>query len=251
MINLKDKSGIICFHCGDKCRNGNISSGEKHFCCTGCKTIYEILYDNELCNYYKIDEKAGVKNTDTEADKKFEFLDDMEIQNKIIEFRDINISSVTFQIPGIHCTSCIWLLEKLYKLDNGIVSSNVDFLKKSVSVIFKNSEVTLKEIVILLSSIGYEPLINLDKSNAKRKLNSSIHRKLILKIGIAGFCLGNIMLLSFPEYLGLDSLADGNLKFIFNYLNILFSLPVIFYCSSDYFKSAWTCLLYTSDAADE
>ncbi|MCY7360483.1 MAG: HAD-IC family P-type ATPase, partial [Ignavibacteria bacterium] len=130
----------------------------------------------------------------------------------------------------------------MYKLDNGIVSSNVDFLKKSVSIIFKNSEVTLKEIVILLSSIGYEPLINLDKSNSKRKLNSSIHRKLILKIGIAGFCLGNIMLLSFPEYLGLDSLADGNLKFIFNYLNILFSLPVFFYCSSDYFKSAWTGL---------
>jgi Cu+-exporting ATPase len=242
MINLKEKTDTKCFHCGNICTTENISSGEKKFCCAGCKAVYEILHGSDLCSYYTIEENPGLKRNDSVAEKRFDYLDDREIQNKILEFNDKNISSVTFIIPGIHCTSCIWLLEKLYKLNAGIISSKVDFLQKNISLIFDNSKISLKETVILLSSVGYEPLINLDKNDESRKTNRKQSRKLLLKIGIAGFCLGNIMLLSFPEYLGLDKINDGNLNSVFNYLNILFSLPVFFYCSSDYFKSAWNGL---------
>jgi Cu+-exporting ATPase len=50
-----------------------------------------------------------------------------------------------------------------------------------------------------------------------------------LKIGVAGFAFGNIMLLSFPEYFGFEGLERNIQRFI-SYLNILLSLPVVFYC---------------------
>ena len=238
MPKIQDKTNIICHHCGDECKDEHIFINDKHFCCAGCKTVYEILYGNDLCAYYSIEDKSGIKKADTVLEKKFDYLDDKDIQNKILEFSDKTLSSVTFNIPNIHCASCIWLLEKLYKLNKGIVTSKVDFLQKTVSVVFEHAKISLKEVVILLSSIGYEPQINPDNNETGKKFIKNANKKLLLKIGITGFCLGNIMLLSFPEYLGLDSLMDGNLKTLFNYLNILFSLPVFFYCSSDYFISA-------------
>ena len=137
----------------------------------------------------------------------------------------------------MHCSSCIWLLENLYRVNDGIIESKVNFLRKEVSVSFNNSKVSLKEIVELLSSIGYEPEINLASLN--REVSSESNKQLYLKIGVAGFAFGNIMLLSFPEYLSGDEVIDPRFTFFFGILNIVLALPVFFYSSMDYFKSAW------------
>lgn len=240
---VKEKSGIKCFHCGDDCKNELFRSGEKVFCCSGCKTVYEILNGNNLCDYYSVTEESrpGLRIKDSETDYKFDYLDDRDIRNKIIDFTNKNISTVTFYIPSIHCSSCIWLLEKLFKIEPAVLSSNVNFLEKKLRLTFDNNAISLKDIVKLLYSIGYEPLINFD-SNEKKSSNNAYSKKLYLKIGVAGFCLGNIMLLSLPEYLSMNNFIEGNLRNIFNYLNLLLSIPVFFYCASDYFSSAWNGL---------
>ncbi|HRE11784.1 MAG TPA: heavy metal translocating P-type ATPase metal-binding domain-containing protein, partial [Ignavibacteria bacterium] len=58
-VNLKE--GTLCYHCGDVCKKGlDIQSGDKVFCCTGCKTVYEILNENNLCRYYDLDNTPGI-----------------------------------------------------------------------------------------------------------------------------------------------------------------------------------------------
>lgn len=197
-----------------------------------------MLNQNDLCTYYSFEERTGGSIKDIQPNSKFDYLNDEEIQNKIIDFKNKNITSVTFYIPSVHCSSCIWLLEKLYKINSNILSSKVNFLEKNLSLTFDNTAITLKDVAELLTSLGYEPVINIDST--ERKIQKKLYtKKLYIKIGVAGFCLGNIMLLSFPEYLSLDSFIEGNFKSVFNYLNILLSLPVFFYCASDYFSSAW------------
>lgn len=209
----------------------------------GCKTVYEILKGNDLCSYYSFEENSGVQIKDIPDKSKFDYLDDADVRNRLIDFSDRGITAVTFFIPSIHCTSCIWLLEKLYKVNPKIISSNVNFQEKKLSISYDNSGITLKEIVKILSSLGYEPLLDPDLSGNKKRTNKNPYlKKLYLKIGIAGFCLGNIMLLSFPEYLSQDRFMERDFKTLFNYLNLLLSLPVFFYCASDYFSSAWTGL---------
>jgi Cu+-exporting ATPase len=238
MNEVKEKTTTFCYHCGENCNDSTIVYGDKTFCCEGCKAVFEILEGHNLCDYYNIDGEAGLKVRDVPLAKRFEYLDDKDVISKIVEFHDKNISSVTFSIPEIHCSSCVWLLERINKVNPGIISSRVDFLQKRISLIYDNDKTSLKETVKSLVSVGYEPNINLD-SEERRGSRSGSYRDLYAKIGIAGFCLGNIMLLSFPEYLNIGDSLDQNLQSVFNYLNILLGIPVISYCSSDYFRSAW------------
>ena len=233
-IEIAEK--LICYHCGEECSDNNINIGEKLFCCNGCKTVYELLNENDLCTYYNLDESPGLSQKN-EFKKNFDFLDDSELKEKLIDFTDGKTTSVTFSLPQVHCSSCIWILENLYKMDEGIIHSEANFLKKIVSIKFKEEKTNLKNIVSLLSSIGYEPDLNLADKEIEQ--SALINKKLWYKIGVAGFAAGNIMLFSFPEYLGLNEIGNSEIKPIFNYLNILFSLPVFLYSASDYFISAY------------
>ncbi len=228
---LKD---ITCFHCGEVCKDRSIAIGDKIFCCSGCKTVYEILNENKLSNYYSIDSKPGISPISSN-DGKFDYLDEIQVSEKLIDFKDAEISLVTFSIPQMHCSSCIWLLENLYKLNSGVNASQVNFLKKQLTIRFSHKIISLKELVILLSSIGYEPQIQLDSLEKKQTAHSN--KKLYYKIGIAGFCFGNIMLFSLPEYFSLN-LNNIFFRNLFNYLNLFLSLPVVFYSASGYFDSA-------------
>lgn len=234
MGNNKTTEKKLCYHCGNECRETTITDNDKAFCCLGCKTVYEILEKNNLCNFYNIGENPGLTQSNL-VHKNFDYLDDPEIMNKLIEFQDDNLLIVSFNLPQMHCSSCIYLLENLFKINSAIINSEVNFLQKTISIKINPNKISLKQTVELLSSIGYEPQINLD--DIEQKQIKSTNKKLLYKIGVTGFCFGNIMLLSFPEYLNIGSSDSFFIKF-FGWLNLILALPVMLYSSSDYFISA-------------
>lgn len=234
--NKIDPSGT-CFHCGDDCTDNAYSIGSKVFCCKGCKTVFEILNANDLCDYYNIEASPGISpKVDLVVDR-FAYLDDEVLRDQIIEFSEGNTEKVTLHTPSMHCASCIWLLEKLHDMDSRIFQAIVNFPRKEVSISYNKEELTLSELAALLSSLGYEPLINLDVVN--KRSQSSAEKKLYLKIGLAGFAFGNVMILSFPEYLSRVGEVDPIFKIVFGYLSLIISLPVLLYASNDYYRSAW------------
>ncbi|HOJ17696.1 MAG TPA: heavy metal translocating P-type ATPase metal-binding domain-containing protein [Ignavibacteriaceae bacterium] len=226
---------IICVHCGDVCDSKNIRIGENYFCCEGCKLVYEILNENNLCNYYDINSNPGIKTAPV-GKKKYEYLDDETIIRQLLDFSNDDISVVTFNIPQMHCSSCIWLLENLYRIHKSVVKSQVNFISKRAVITFRNKEISLRQVVELLASIGYGP--SLKYENLEKKKIEDTNKKLYYKVGITGFCLGNIMLFSFPEYLSIDASSIA-LQKVFTVLNVIISLPVFFYSASDYFISAF------------
>ena len=223
-----------CYHCGDSCKEDIIKIDDKSFCCNGCKTVYEIFSENDLTCYYDFQDNPGA--IPTEIKGKYDFLDNTKIIEKLLDFNDNDNQIVTLYIPHIHCSSCIWVLENLQKLNNKIFSSQVNFPKKTVRISYKSNITSLKEIVLLLSAIGYEPYISLeDYETGKNKVD----RSLIYKLGIAGFAFGNVMFLSFPEYFEVSEFWLEQYKTIFRWLMFIFSLPVVFYAANDYFISAY------------
>lgn len=224
-----------CFHCGNIVeKKDEIIFDDKLFCCSGCKTVYEIFSQNDLDCYYDFQSAPGATPQDIQG--KYDYLDNQEITSKLIEFQEGSTSVVSLYIPHIHCSSCIWILENLQKLQSGVIASQVNFPKKSVRITFSNEQVSLKELVYLLSSIGYEPYISLETYEGKKE---NVNRSLIYKIGIAFFCFGNIMLLSFPEYFEVDEFWILQYKTFFRWLMFGLSLPAVFYSASDYYKSAY------------
>lgn len=229
------KEALRCFHCGDVCPDASININEKYFCCQGCKVVYEILDQNDLCNYYAISENPGVSRKGDADAGKFKYLDEPKIAEKILHYSDEKISVVSFFVPSMHCSSCIWLLERLYRFDERIISSQVNFLAKRISVTF-NRSLPMSELAALLTALGYEPQILLDEKDKETQRREQ--KTLYIKTGIAGFAFGNIMLLSFPEYLGIDE-TSKDLRVFFSIVILILSLPVFFYCSSGYFVSAY------------
>lgn len=231
----------VCFHCGEDADQEGFVFEDKFFCCEGCQTVYSILHQNDLCTYYTLDQQPG-KTIHTGIERKrFDYLKDLDVQHKLIDFKKDTTVSVTFFIPNIHCTSCVWLLENLHNIDEGILKGTVNFLKRSVTLVFDQSKTELRSIVELLTTIGYEPDLKLEQ--LKEKKSGTIERSLWLKLGVAGFCFGNIMLFSFPEYLKMDQSGSSEMfRYFFGGLNIVLSIPVLFFSGIDYLKSAWAAL---------
>jgi Cu+-exporting ATPase len=241
----KHKANLpTCYHCGEVCQTDEFQTDNKSFCCQGCQTVYEMLKQGDLCDYYTLNESAGVNRKKILESEKYNYLDLSEIQQKLLSFSDGKTAKVTFFIPTIHCTSCIWLLEHLYKLNPAITFSRINFMKKELAVTFLEKEVSLKEVVVLLVSLGYEPSISLqDTENEEEKRQVAIDKanqhSLISKMAVAGFCFGNVMLLSFPEYFGFDSASKISFKYLFNLLNLAFALPIILYSGKEFLTSAY------------
>lgn len=227
-------SNLACYHCGNNCDDKSITSNDKFFCCNGCKTVFEIFSENDLTCYYDLEQNPGAFPEEIQG--KYDFLENQKIVEKLLEFNDANKQVVSLYIPHIHCSSCIWVLENLHKLQENIIASQVNFPKKTIRITYSSAKTSLKEIVLLLSAIGYEPYISLEDYEVGKK---KIDRTLLYQLAVAGFAFGNVMFLSFPEYFEVNEFWLEQYKYVFRYLMFFFSLPVVFYSAKDYFISAY------------
>ncbi|MFI0490839.1 heavy metal translocating P-type ATPase [Flavobacterium sp.] len=227
--------GQNCFHCGlDIVDEEEIIFDEKQFCCNGCKTVYEIFSLNDLTCYYDFEKSPGATPLDILG--KYDFLDNESIVSKLLDFQEESTAIVSLNIPHIHCSSCIWILENLQRLEKGISSSQVNFPEKTVRITYNSEKISLKSIAHLLSSIGYEPYISLENYETGK---NNVDRSLTYKLGVAFFCFGNIMLLSFPEYFEVKEFWLDQYRGFFRWLIFVLSLPSFFYSASGYYVSAY------------
>jgi P-type Cu+ transporter len=229
---------LQCAHCGEYCADGHIRMEEHIFCCGGCKMVYELINDKGLCEYYQFNQQPGISRRTSVRKDKYIFLDDPTIAGQLVKFIQGSEIHVEFYLPQIHCSSCLYLLENLHRLQPGILSAKVNFARKEVAIIFNQDLISIRGVAELLTEIGYEPYISLSDS---RKTKPRIKKILIYQLGIAGFCFANIMLLSFPEYLGLDG-TEKNLRTVFRTLNFVLSLPVFLFSALPFYESAWKSL---------
>ncbi len=237
LVDTAEQAQVVCFHCGEKCDEVLQADG-KAFCCAGCQTVYELLRTRDLCGYYDFAERGAISFKQTRHSR-FEFLDDETVRSQLLQFSDGTITKTTLRLPAIHCASCIWLLENLFKINPAILRSEVNFLKKEIALTFREQEIKLSAVVSLLAKLGYEPDIRLDSNTPTSQTQEKTRRKLFLKVGLAGFVFGNVMLFSFPDYLDNTGTLSTQFKFLFGWLSIAFSTPVLLYSASDYFVSAW------------
>ena len=237
---ISKNTNLACYHCGDDCVQTTVWAGEKPFCCEGCKLVYEVLNTNELCTYYDLNSHPGLKQKLQLRQDRFAFLDLADLREQIIRFTDGAQSHVNFFIPQMHCSSCLWLLENIQKIDPGIVYSRVNFPNKEIFIVFNQSQTSLRRVVELLATIGYEP--HLEFNNEQGKARPVANKLRVVKIGLAGFCFANIMMLSLPEYLAGGQIQEPLIKTVFTGLIVLLSLPVMLYTAQEFFISAWKSL---------
>jgi Cu+-exporting ATPase len=225
-----------CFHCGSSCPDDRFYFEQKAFCCQGCRTVYELLQENGLTEFYALSQSSGVRVKASPSDR-FNFLDAEPVRSQLVDFSDEQITRVAFYIPSIHCIACVWLLERLYQLQPGVSESQVNFPRKEVRITFDPARVSLSKVVGLLASMGYEPELKL--SDLEEPRGRSTNRSLLLQLAVAGFAFGNLMLLALGVYFGVDAFSGPTFRKLAGYFGLLLTIPVFGYSASYYWRTAW------------
>lgn len=232
-----------CAHCDEDILvpifDDSDSKKEKPFCCNGCLTVFNILHQKGLNNYYEIKNQSGIFKRRSPVDnKKTEFLY-LDQEDFISEYTYNNINgerTIEFYLEGIHCLACLWLIEKLPEFLFDVTKSRLD-INRFVATISLTSNGAFSHVARELNNLGYKPhplKRNQDVINFKRKED----RKMLLRIGIAGAGAGNIMLYAVSNYAG----AKGAYAQVFNFLTVVFAIPVLFYSATPFYITAWNAI---------
>lgn len=221
-----------CYHCGDKIIGRAVVADSKEFCCTGCKMVYSLLKENQLDSFYRFEAVPGTKPENL-TEGKYDFLELPEIREKIVLFEDGNHCKVLLYLPSIHCSSCIYLLENISRIAPAVSQCMVNFTAREASITFDASKLKLSGLATLLHRIGYAP-----NFGNRKKTQKLIDKQFLIKLGVAGFAFGSIMLWSFPEYLGIEE-VNPEFRHFMSYLSFAVSIPVLLYSGNEFIISAW------------
>ena len=206
-----------CKHCGLDYRGSGV------FCCSGCETVYSLLKKMNLDEFYSIQKKspkigAGLPIR-APSGKDFSYLS------------ELNAEELSFFLEGIHCLSCLWLLERLPEILPGVVSSKLNIGSSILKVKVDSKKITLKAVAEFLDHIGYPPNpIEGNTTDLRRKENQT----LLLRIGVAAVCAGNIMLLSISQYAGLTGVG----AIAFSWISFFLTLPVMLFSATPFFQTS-------------
>ncbi|MBY0413007.1 MAG: cation-translocating P-type ATPase, partial [Bdellovibrionales bacterium] len=207
------------------------------FCCWGCLTVYNVIHQKGLDEYYEIKKnvaffksRAPVEISSTQ----YSYLDDPQFLSEY-SYKTID-QTMEFYLEGIHCLACLWIIEKLPEFHNGIKSTKLNIAKSVVTVALKEDG-HFSEVARELDNLGYRPHPLKINQNSK-DLKIKEERTMLLRIGIAGAAAGNIMLYAVSLYAG----ATAEYEKYFNLLTVLFAIPVLTYSAYPFYRTSWQAI---------
>ncbi|RMD87544.1 MAG: hypothetical protein D6808_01265, partial [Candidatus Dadabacteria bacterium] len=211
-----------------------VSARDKLFCCNACALVNEIIEENHLEAFYSYRSSQIPPPTDQKGN--FAYFDDPTFSQLNETTYPNGLRSVTLYLRGIYCAACIWLIEQLPVIAKGVISARVDLSKSSVKIIYDPNVILLSQIGEALNRIGYYPLAY-NKDSAEQE-NERKTRDLLLRIGVAGFALGNIMLISFCLYQGIFSGIEKKFSHFFSWISLFLSSLSVFYSATPFYKAS-------------
>ena len=156
-VSSHTNTQTACYHCGEDCTDNDISLQDKIFCCQGCKMVYEILHQYDLCEYYDLNSQPGINQRISVRRDKFAFLDDEKIAQQLYRYKDDTQTHVNFYIPQIHCSSCLWLLENLPVCGSAAAERVFALVRREVAEGRKGMDTeTVKNLAIMKNLTRFE-----------------------------------------------------------------------------------------------
>lgn len=237
------QSITACDHCGNPFRyvkiKARVDGDEKYFCCEGCETVYSLIRSLGGEKYYSLKGSQILEPVSLAENSEDQNVDNDLVYSRYV--RELNgLSEVFIQITNIHCSACVWLNEKVLSEMDGISLAHINFASGRAKVIFDRTKLELSEILQSIRAIGYKPVLyapGQSTNTYKKNLTS-----LFLRIGVAGFAFGNMMVLSVALYSGYFSGIDSDLKRLFHFASWFFATPAYLYSGYPFMKGFFTSI---------
>ena len=218
-----------CAHCNLPVPTGR--SGE--FCCDGCEVVHGALAANGLAQFYALREAAAPAHTTTRS---YAELDDPAFERVHVEALPDGRRRAALYLEDLRCTACVWLVETTPRCLPGVTEMRVDFGRSRADVCWDPAATSLAAIARHLDRVGHipHPFRGLDRDRQRRVED----RALLVKLGIAGAAVGNLMLLAIALYAGMfDGMARGDAAF-FRWASMCVAVPALGYAATPMFRTA-------------
>ncbi|RHX94018.1 heavy metal translocating P-type ATPase [Leptospira yasudae] len=230
-----------CYHCNTPIRSekeivfGELKGKTETFCCSGCRSLATLLVENGLTRFYDLRGSETLEPVASERKNR----DDLETPSVYQEYviqKENGICETLITIGKIHCSACVWLNERVLSERDGVLEVRINFATARMKLVYDRNKVDLNEIFAIIRKIGYEPsLYSPLKAETKVGLFS---KDLFLRMALAGFSWGNIMLFSIGLYAGYFTGIEIEFKRLFHYVSWIFATPVYLYSGYPFYKGA-------------
>lgn len=139
-------------------------------------------------------------------------------------------------LPTIHCAACIAAVERDLIRHPGVHSARVNLTLKRVSVAAE-ATVTPEALIERLTKLGYEAH-PLDGATLSMTETDRQGRDLLMRLGVAGFAMMNVMLLSVAVWSG----AGDATRDLFHWISAAIALPTVAFSGMPFFRNAFVAL---------
>ncbi|HKI62375.1 MAG TPA: heavy metal translocating P-type ATPase [Mariprofundaceae bacterium] len=232
-----------CFHCGLPASGAaachGIVAGEEHsFCCSGCLSVCQVIHEAGLDSFYhRLKKREATMAPPPDAPADMDQYDLDEVQQDFVRILADGSRQAQLMVDGIHCAACVWLIEKALAGMDGIVRAEVNLVHHRLQVQWQPGQVSLTKIMRRLAALGYAAIpFNIDTLEGKVREQN---RRLLFRLGFAGFAAMNIMWISIALYAGAFSGISGEFRNFFYWVSCAIATPVLLYSGGPILSSAW------------
>lgn len=242
MNRARAAEAVVCTHCGLPVPAGLVEpDAHQQFCCEGCRTVWSVLADHGLGRYYDYVEQRGetVRRAKTTA-KSYAELDDPAFADLYTRETSEGLRTVELYLEGVHCSACVWLLEKIPVVMGGVAQVRLDLRRSMAEVSWDPAATSLAAVARFLDSLGYPPRPY--RGVKLRDMRRLEDRALLIRIAVAGAAAGNVMLIAFALYGGMFDGMESEYRRLFHWASLAITLPAALWAGGGFFRGAWAAL---------
>jgi Cu2+-exporting ATPase len=225
-----------CAHCGQPVPSP-APTLERQFCCPGCASVFSILHESGLDDYYRQRDEGVVSGkAAVTSGRDYAELDQPEFVEAYCRKLGDGRLGTEFFLENVHCGACVWLVEKITTILLGVTEARLDFSRGILRVAWEPSLVSPSQIARFLDSVGYpcHSLHGLDREAVRQRED----RNLLMRIGVAGACAGNAMLLAIALYCGAFSGIERDYAELFRWGSVIVAMPSVLWCANVFYRGA-------------
>ena len=210
---------VDCAHCGLAVPAGlvpeRVSAANPAFCCSGCRTAWGILHEYGLDRYYGFADRreAPVRSTG----RSYEEFDHPAFTDRYVTRTSSGLASTELYLEGVHCASCVWLVERMPIVLPGVARAELDIRRSLAVVEWDDATLKLSDLARRLDQLGYPP--HPFRGVTRDAMRKREDRAALTRIGIAGAIAINVMLPSLALYAGEASGMDRGIAGLFRYVS--------------------------------
>ncbi len=157
------------------------------------------------------------------------------------------ITKKTFVVKGMHCASCVLVIEKSLKKVEGVSEANVNLVTEKATIEYDSSKTNESELVSAVANAGYKAMINEeiesedDERIGKKKELNDLRVRVITSLGLGFLVLWG----SFP------ALIDTAPAFLRNFwVQLILATPVQFWAGWVFYRAAVPALRHRTANMD-